>query len=106
MTEERNEYARGYRDGYLRGVMDTRKGMTETNMDAETMDIPLRGTELSARAQNCLARAGCATVRDVAVLPENRIGHMKNLGPKTADEIARVLHKKGIHHTAWDRWIL
>ena len=97
-----SEYARGYQDGYWQGIEDTRKGLTKTDMERGVLDIPLQGTGLSVRAQRCLQRAGCATLRDAIALPVESIRRIKNLGIKTADEIRELFHRNGVHYTAWD----
>lgn len=104
-TEKCNsdEYSRGYRDGYLRGIEDTRRGLTETNMEIKILDVPLQGVGLSVRAQRCLWRAGCTTLRDVIALQEGSIRTMRNLGAVTAKEITQLLNDNGIHFTAWDK---
>ena len=96
------EYARGYRDGYMRGVEDTRKGLTETNTAVEILDAPLEGVGLSMRAQRCLQRAGCTTLRDAIVLQARSIRAIRNLGIITAEEIKQLLNKNGVYYTAWD----
>jgi len=97
------EYIRGYRDGYLRGIEDAHNGFTETNTEIEILDIPLQGVGLSVRAQRCLWRAGCATLRDVMTLSEESIRRMRNLGVITAKEITQLLNDNGIYFTAWDK---
>lgn len=96
------EYVRGYRDGYLRGIEDTRRGLTETNVGIEILDVPLQGVGLSVRAQRCLQRAGCNNLRDAIALSEESIRRIKNLGVITADEIGQLLNNNGIYYTAWD----
>lgn len=68
---------------------------------------------LSARARNCLGRAGrgyqssnytLETVEDVACLSAIEIYRIRNLGKVTIKEIRDNLHTLGIEGTAWDEF--
>ena len=44
-------------------------------------------------------------ISDVAKLSEQKIATMRNLGTKTASEIARWLDEQGISYSAWCRYL-
>ena len=94
-------YHKGYLEGYMDGLRAARnRGETEIMMD-EITQLPIGAMELSRRAQNCLERSGCIVVSDVISIDEYTIKTMRNLGRKTASEIARWLEANGIYNTAW-----
>lgn len=86
-------YSRGYKKGYELGREDANSDVLPECVPDEVLNRSVETLNLSARASNCLARAGCERIRDVTAIPENRIMVIRNLGRKTADEIARALDK-------------
>lgn len=99
----RQGYFDGYRNGYNRGLADGRLGVQCT--DESILHLPVEAMGISVRACGCLTRANCHRIEEVAFLREERICVMRNLGPKTACEIAQALHGLGITHTAWDKYL-
>ena len=91
-------YTAGYRDGFHAAV-------SKVAYDQELTALPIKALFLSTRAYNCLSRAGCVCVADVAALSESTIATMRNLGSKTASEVARQLAVHGIIHTAWSAYL-
>lgn len=57
----------------------------------DVMSLSIDALRLSMRAYNCLRRAKINTVGELLQLSEEELYNIKNLGRKTADEIARVL---------------
>lgn len=107
---EPNEYNKGYCagfiDGYRQGAEDSRNGTVRTYADDEVLNLPIQAKNLSTRSFNCMRCAGCVYIRDVVELSEERISSMRNLGPKSANEIALALRKYGICYTLWNRYLL
>ena len=73
--------------------------------DDTIMDMPVKGMGISARARNCLDRAGCEKVSDVVAMDEEAIWRTRNMGVATAGEIARWLQDQGLEYSAWRRFI-
>ena len=78
---------------------------TETPMYAAHSNIPVAVMGLSVRARNCLVRAGCQTLADVLALEEEAVGRMRNLGPKTASEIAHWLADHYYFSSVWVQYL-
>lgn len=97
-------YYRGYIAGYRDGAADAAGGKIKS-IEADLAQLPIHAMALSARANHCLSRADCQTVADVAALSESTIAVMRNMGSKTAAEIARWLDTHGIHGSAWNRYL-
>ena len=95
-------YIKGYRVGYLDGYRDG-SGKERPN---DIPDLPLEYMGLSSRARNCLMRAGLERIRDVASIKHTKIRCMRQLGAKSADEVARSLQAMGIYGTDWDLFLL
>lgn len=107
MAEEyRKAFQTGYSDGYQKGVEDTRNGIKPKNATEEILNIPIENMGLSVHAYNCLRIGGCERVRDVIALESDRILRMRQIGPKTAGEIARVIQGYGLRNTVWDKFLL
>jgi len=98
-------YQKGYMAGYWDGISDAANGKTAGKMEEEMALLPIKAMGLSTRAYNCLNRAGCVSVADVAALDGYRIVTMRNLGPKTAREIAKWLQEHGIGYSAWGKYL-
>ena len=69
---------------------DTRNPVHENALSGQA-DAPLRVLDLSTRAYNCLRRTGFDTVTDVAVLSDEQILDIRNIGVKTLEEISEKL---------------
>ncbi len=96
-------YQKGYARGYRAGATDALSGKIAGAQ--ETLALPLEALGLSTRARNCLTFQGCETVGDVAALPEQTILRMRNLGRKTAGEIALALRALCLPLTDWDPFL-
>ena len=97
-------YYKGYIAGYRDGILDAAKGI-KPDMVQDANNLPLAAAPLSARARNCLHSAGCKSVTDAAKLSDQAIATMRNLGPKTASEIAHWLDLQGIRFSAWSKYL-
>lgn len=100
--KDADSYTKGYQHGYLNGFRDG----SRQACPSEFPDLPLEYMGLSTRARNCLTRAGMECIRDVASANYTKIQHIRQLGPKSADEVARTLWAMGIRGTAWDLFLL
>ena len=98
---QRDLYYKGYVTGYRAGIRDGAEGKTLESIEEEVANLPIEALELSARAYNCLTLAGCVYIADVLSLDAHTIGTMRNLGPKTASEIACSLDRRGICCSVW-----
>ena len=99
------QYRNGYVAGYWDGVKDACCGKTTQWKSGDMMNLPVKAMGLSSRALNCLICNGCTNVGDVLQLSSCQIMRMRNLGPKTASEIAQWIIEKGILSTAWSEYI-
>lgn len=98
-------YYDGYTAGYRKGIRDALSGKVVSVPKKELAELPLDAMKLSTRANNSLYRAGCSCIADVAALNEQTISTMRNIGNKTAMEIARWLDDHQIQHTAWEMYL-
>ena len=98
-------YREGYIAGYMDGVKDAVLGKVNDWRASDTASLPIKAMDISTRAYNCLAMCGCVLVKDVADLSSEAILRMRNLGPKTASEIANWLTSQGILSSAWSEYI-
>lgn len=64
---------------------------------APVRDIPLEGLNLSVRAYNCLFRAGCRTLGEVAAMTESQCMQIRNLGCRAFAEVKMALKDHGYH---------
>lgn len=103
--QEQDLYRQGYLAGYQKALMDYHILPKDSHIPVEIQTLPLDNLGLSARAVNCLRSAGCSCIGDVCGLDEFHIQRMRNLGPKTAAEIAGLIVGYGIYHTAWNQFI-
>lgn len=99
-------YTHGYKAGYEMGRTDERIGREQSYADNPDMDLTIENLNLSTRAYQCLRKLGCHRIGDVAQKEADDIWRTRNMGKKTADEIARSLRDHGIHNTDWDQFIL
>ena len=99
-------YKTGYDQGYKDGYSDCSNGTEQPSISDELLNHPIESLGLSVRAFNCLRRAQCLRVGDVVRLSAEQIDKLRNLGPKSASEIACALGNMGIPNTNWCRYIL
>lgn len=98
-------YYEGYIAGYRDGVKDAVTGNVTDWKTADIRKMPVRAMALSTRAYNCLMHSGCTYVEDVIALSSCSIMTMRNLGSKTASEIAHWLAEHGIACSAWTEYL-
>lgn len=110
--ESNNQYQRGFLAGYAAGYQactnDSINGCYHPPFDEDIMNLPLEALNLSSRAYNIFRSKEYPRIRDIVSLDADSIHAMRNLGVKTADEIARALQIAGvrIEHTAWHQYLL
>lgn len=106
----RAEYAKGYnlgyKAGYKEGADDAANGRSHSFGKEEELQLPVEVLGLSVRAYNCLIRIGCKTIGDVARISDGQIATARNMGKKSADEIANALKQRGVTHTEWEKYLL
>lgn len=91
------EYTRGYNDGIKASSTDP---VTSSEKKAVCR---LEDMRLSIRSYNCLKRAGVTTVDDIIAFNDmGEIMRIRNLGRKSALEIAQKLQEMGIAAPAWE----
>ena len=98
-------YYKGFVAGYREGIKAAVSVKIPNTEDVSILDIPIKGSGLSARACNGLNKAGCTYIRDVVKLSEHTIATMRNIGTKTAAEIAHWLDDHGICYSAWCEYL-
>ena len=103
-TTSITEYERGFRHGYQKAIEDYLNGELRTSIANDIEQLPLDAIPFSSRARNCLQYAGCHCLGDVCKLSEIQIETMRNLGIKTAAEVAEVLWTHGLHNTHWSKY--
>ena len=86
-----SQYYKAYIAGYRDGVADAFSGKVQSLKVNTPEKIPIDVMGLSTRARNCLLRVGCKTVANILALDEHTVITMRNLGSKTAKEIAQWL---------------
>lgn len=101
--EQQEAYQKGFLLGYQAGYRDCLRKQDQT-LNFEN-DIPLEALGLSTRAYHCLYHFGCRTRKDVVSLKESEIQKMRNLGKKSAAEIAATLESCGISGTPWELFL-
>ena len=100
-NRKESELYKAYIAGYRDGVADAYSGKAKNSMSNDPTKIPVSVMGMSTRACNCLVRAGCNTVADILALDEEGVRRMRNLGPKTAAEIANWLVEHYYFSNAW-----
>ena len=98
-------YHKAYLAGYLDGLRDAERGKTIASVSTDLLEFPLNAMEISTRAGNCLSASGCTCVADIVALDADTIKIMRNLGRKTASEIAEWLETHRIHTSAWSLYL-
>ena len=75
-------------------------------VDVPALDISIGELDLSVRAYNCLHRAGCNTVEDIVKYckdpDKNGLLGIRNMGKRSAEEVATRLRSFGIDISAID----
>ena len=106
MEQSQNDpYYRGYIAGYRDGIKDGSCGKSASTVESDIVNLPIQAMALSTRAKNCLSQAGCKYIEDVASLNARTIAQIRNLGAKTASEIAHWLDSHGICYSAWSEYL-
>ena len=100
-----SQYYKAYIAGYCAGVADAYTGNVRTFPSNDSAGLPIEAMELSTRACNCLLRSGCKTVADVFALDEHTVRTMRNLGTKTASEIANWMIAHGYCCDVWSQYL-
>lgn len=99
------QYRRGYAAGYADGVKDASRSRVKSVQTCGMGDFPVKGMSISQRGINCLISAGCTSLSDVTSPSSEQIFSMRNVGKKTAGEIARWLNENGILDSAWNEYL-
>ena len=94
-------YILGYRDG----VRDALSGKDVHNIHSDIRKLPIEAMEISTRACNCLVRAKYHSVEDILNLDACAIRIIRNLGPKSAKQIAQWLADHGFYYSAWSEYL-
>ena len=105
MDQEKELYRLGYQAGYQKALQDYHIIPKDSHIPVEIHALPLNSLGLSTRAVNCLHAAGCHCLGEVCKLDSEHIMRMRNLGTKTATEIAALILGYNIHHTAWSQFV-
>ena len=107
--QQDNIYCKGYRygylDGYRDGVLDAQRGESRELKENELLSLPIGVMEISTRAHNCLVRLHCKQISDLLELNDETLQRTRNLGSKTAAEIAAWLDQNGFPHSVWSRYL-
>ena len=98
-------YKKGYVAGYWAGVQDALSGTVTDWRSSDIRKLPIQAMGISARACNCLLFSGYKHVEDLLSLSGYDIARMRNVGRKTASEIAKWLTEQGILDTAWSEFL-
>lgn len=107
--EAQRQYNRGYHAGYVEGHKDGSRaalsGGPIADPEADVLSQPVEFLNLSTHARHCLQLANYRTIQDVVSIDTDRILSIRNMGKKTAAEIAKALQNLGILHTAWYQYL-
>ena len=98
--EEQEAFHSGFLLGYQAGYRDCLRKQEPLPDFKE--EIPLEALGLSTRVFHSLYFFGCRTLNDVVRLKEEEIRRIRNLGIKSAAEIAETLEACGISGTPWE----
>lgn len=75
-------------------------------VDVPALDVSIDELDLSVRAYNCLHRAGCHTIEDIVKYckdpDKNGLCGIRNMGKRSAEEVAMKLRSFGIDISAID----
>lgn len=100
-----SEYTRGYRDG----IEDATKaeGDKKYLIDEKILQTPISDVDMSVRSYNILKMASINKLGDIlAFNTVEAICSMKNMGKKSAAEIAKILRDHGICNKAWAHFLI
>lgn len=96
----RDHYLRGYQEGRAASKVDAEAAIY--GVPAETLLMPVAEFDFSVRTYNCLVRAGVQVARDILDFDsDEKIRSIRNLGRKSAAEIATKLGHYGICTDIW-----
>ena len=98
-------YKKGYIAGYWDGVKDCASGKVLDGQATDLGKLPIRAMGLPTRICNCLLFRGYNCVEDLLSLSEGDIMRMRNVGQKTASEIAHWMVEHGILGSAWSAFL-
>ena len=104
-ASKESQYYKSYIAGYRDGVADAYRGNVKFHSTKDLAELPVTVLGLSTRARNCLLRAKCQTVADILALDEHTVHTMRNLGPKTAAEIAQWLVEHYYFSSIWVQYL-
>lgn len=102
---KRLEKARGYEEGYRKGLEDGCGGKIPTAPDAAALALPVSALPVSNRILNALNRLECTTVASLVDKDEYEVMALRGLGVRGVAEIGLALRQLGITGTAWERYI-
>lgn len=106
VTAEYNRgYTLGYSAGYKNCTVDYQTDLINCHSPDNIPNLPIENMHLTQRTYHCLQNAGCYYIRDIAILPEEKIARIRGLGAISANEVARTLQKYGITCTAWNNYL-
>lgn len=103
-SEYQKGYNLGYRAGYRNGAEAAQSG--NPHPEEDLLNLPIENLGFSTRTYHCLRLAGYGRVRELAAVSEEQAARIRNLGRKSADEIARTLQAHGLPYTAWSKYLL
>jgi len=106
VAEYNKGYSKGYADGYRHGKTDAENNVAFSYGPEDLLAQPIQYLNLSTRSQQCMFALHCETIGDLVRLTEEQIMRTRNLGKKSADEIARKLKAAGARGSAWDQFLL
>lgn len=97
----KDEYERGYREGYSDAEYER-----PSNPKITGMDIPIEELGLSARSFNALTRDGNKTIGDLwSYTDYKEILRIRNAGAKSLTEISKRLKELGLINDVWKFWL-
>lgn len=102
---KRLEKARGYEEGYRKGLEDGCGGKIPTAPDAAALALPVSALPVSNRILNVLNRLEYTTVASLVDKDEYEVMALRGLGVRGVAEIGLALRQLGITGTAWERYI-
>ena len=102
---KRLEKARGYEEGYRKGLEDGCGGKIPTAPDAAALALPVSALPGSNRVLNVLNRWEYTTVASLVDKDEYEVMALRGLGVRGVAEIGLALRQLGITGTAWERYI-
>lgn len=97
--------ARGYEEGYRKGLEDGCGGKIPTAPDAAALALPVSALPVSNRVLNVLNRLEYTTVASLVDKDEYEVMALRGLGVRGVAEIGLALRQLGITGTAWERYI-